>query len=122
MTDLGGMPADFAISRLKGARRGVSYLDEGFASLVEGLSGITDDQIVAERFLAVHVVTHVLPGPEDGLAGPQSRCPDPRGCTWQATGWGRRGWLSDAAIASGQHAGMLAAGAPAEDRTYPRVA
>jgi phytoene dehydrogenase-like protein len=38
VTDLGGMPADFAIARLKGARRGVSYLDQGFASLVEGLS------------------------------------------------------------------------------------
>jgi phytoene dehydrogenase-like protein len=37
VTDLGCMPADFAISRLKGARRGVSYLDEGFGSLVEGL-------------------------------------------------------------------------------------
>jgi phytoene dehydrogenase-like protein len=40
VTDLGGMPADFAISRIKGARRGVSYLDEGFASLVEGLSSV----------------------------------------------------------------------------------
>ena len=38
VTDLGGMPADFAISRIKAARRGVSYLDEGFASLVEGIS------------------------------------------------------------------------------------
>jgi hypothetical protein len=38
VTDLGGMPADFAISRIKDARRGVSYLDEGFGSLVEGLS------------------------------------------------------------------------------------
>ncbi len=227
VTDLGGMPADFAISRMKGARRGVSYLDEGFGSLAEGLSsaasaagaiirehqaaagvsavpcgwevaltggevlpaaaviiaaggpaaarnllpadpgwpelgrpvtaacldlglrgphpsvvisvdeplylachcppgdlapaggsvvhvmrhgardagldraelhrfaalaGITDDQIVAERFLAVHVVTHVLPGPEDGLAGrQQSRCPAHLGCTWPATGWGRQG-------------------------------
>jgi phytoene dehydrogenase-like protein len=30
VTDLGAMPADFAISRLKGARRGVLYLDEGY--------------------------------------------------------------------------------------------
>jgi len=35
---------------------------------------------------------------------------------------GPSGWLSDAAMASGQHAGLLAAGAAAEDRTYPRVA
>jgi phytoene dehydrogenase-like protein len=258
VTDLGGMPADFAISRIKGARRGVSYLDEGFASLVEGLSsvasaagatirehqgaagisavpggwevalaggevlpaaavviaaggpaaagkllpagpgwpklgppvtaacldlglrgphpsvvigvdeplylachcppgdlapaggsvvhvmrygardagldraelhrfaalaGITDDQIVAERFLAVHVVTHVLPGPEDGLAGrPAVAVPGSPG-VYLAGDWvGPSGWLSDAAMASGQRAGMLAAGAPAEKRTYPRVA
>lgn len=38
VTDLELMPADFAISRLKNAVRGVSYLDRGFASLVEGLS------------------------------------------------------------------------------------
>lgn len=258
VTDLGGMPADFAISRIKGARRGVSYLDEGFVSLVEGLSsaasgagatirthqaatgisafpggwevalagdevlpaaavviaaggpaaarkllppepgwpelgppvtaacldlglrgpypsvvmgldqplylarhcppgdlapaggsvvhvmrygardagldraelhrfatlaGITDDQIVEERFLAVHVVTHVLPGPEDGLAGrPAVAVPGSPG-VYLAGDWvGPSGWLSDAAIASGQRAGMLAAGAPAEERTDPRVA
>jgi hypothetical protein len=32
VTDLGAMTADFAISRIKGARRGISYLDEGFAA------------------------------------------------------------------------------------------
>jgi phytoene dehydrogenase-like protein len=258
VTDLGRMPADFAISRIKAARRGVSYLDEGFASLVEGISsaasaagatirthqaaaginavpggweveladgevlpaatvviaagspaaarkllpvdpgwpelgppvtaacldlglrgphpsvvigvdeplylachcppgalapaggsvvhvmrygardagldraelhrfatlaGITNDQIVAERFLAAHVVTHVLPGPEDGLAGrPAAAVPRLPG-VYLAGDWvGPSGWLSDAAMASGQHAGLLAAGAPAADRTYPRVA
>lgn len=39
VTDLGGMPADFAISRLKRSR-GVTYLDGGFGSLVEGLSAV----------------------------------------------------------------------------------
>jgi phytoene dehydrogenase-like protein len=258
VTDLASMPADFAISRIKGARRGVSYLDEGFGSLVDGLwsaasaagatmranqaaagisavpggwevalaggevlpaaavviaaggpdearkllpadpgwpelgppvtaacldlglrgpcrsavigldqpfylarhcppgdlapaggsvvhvmrygardagldrdelhrfaalAGITDDQIVAERFLAVHVVTHVLPGPEAGLAGrPAVAVPGSPG-VYLAGDWvGPSGWLSDAALASGQRAGMLAAGPPAEDRTYPRVA
>jgi phytoene dehydrogenase-like protein len=258
VTDLRDMPADFAISRLKGARRGVSYLDEGFGSLAAGLSaaasaagaairdhqaaagisavpdgwevalaggevlpaaaviiaaggpaaarqllpvdpgwpelgppvtaacldlglrgrhpsvvisvdeplylachcppgnlapaggsvvhvmrygardagldraelrrfaalaGITGDQIVAERFLAVHVVTHVLPGPEDGLAGrPGVAVPGSPG-VYLAGDWvGPSGWLSDAAMASGQRAGLLAAGAPAKERTCPRVA
>jgi phytoene dehydrogenase-like protein len=258
VTDLAGMPADFAISRLKAARRGVSYLDKGFASLVEGLSsaasaagatvrthqpaagisaapggwdveladgevlpaaavviaagspavarkllpadpgwpdlgppvtaacldlglrgphpsvvigvdeplylachcppgdlapaggsvvhvmrygardavpdraelhrfaalaGITNDQIVAERFLAVHVVTHVLPGPEDGLAGRPAVAVHGSPGVYLAGDWvGPSGWLSDAAMASGRHAGLLAAGATAADRTYPRVA
>ena len=56
------------------------------------LAGIADDQIVEERFLAVHVVTHVLPSPEHGLAGrPGVAVPGRRGCTWLATGSGRRG-------------------------------
>jgi phytoene dehydrogenase-like protein len=258
VTDLEGMPADFAISRLKGARRGISYLDKGFASLVEGLSsvaaaagatirthqaavgvsavtggwevelaggevlpagavviaagspavarklmpvdpgwpelgppvtaacldlglrgphpsvvigvdeplylachcppgdlapaggsvvhvmrygardagpdraelrrfatlaGITDDQIVEERFLAVHVVTHMLPGPETGLAGrPTVAVPGSPGMYLAGDWVGPTGWLSDAAVASGQHAGLLAAGAPAEEPAYPRVA
>ena len=258
VTDLGDMPADFAISRIKGARRGVSYLDEGFASLVEGLSsaasaagtsmrahqaaigvsavsgrwevalagdevlpaaavvvaaggpaaartllpvdpgwpelgppvtaacldlglrgphpsvvmgldqplylachcppgdlapaggsvvhvmrygareagldgaelhrfanlaGITDDQIVEERFLAVHVVTHVLPRPKDGLAGrPGVAVPGSSGLYLAGDWVGPSGWLSDAAMASGQRAGLLAAGAPAQERTHPRVA
>jgi phytoene dehydrogenase-like protein len=258
VTDLGAMPADFAISRIKAARRGVSYLDEGFASLVEGLSsaasaagatirahqaaagisavpggwevalagdevlpvaavvvaaggpaaartllpvdpgwpelgppvtaacldlglrgphpsvvmgldeplylarhcppgdlapaggsvvhvmrygareagldraelhrfanlaGITDDQIVEERFLAVHVVTHVLPRPEQGLAGrPGVALPGSPGLYLAGDWVGPSGWLSDAAMASGQRAGMLAAGVPAQERSYPRVA
>lgn len=258
VTDLASMPADFAISRIKGARRGVCYLDEGFGSLVDGLSsaasaagavmrthqpaagisavpdgwevalaggevlpaaavviaaggpgaarellpadpgwpelgppvtaacldlglrgpcrsavigldqpfylarhcppgdlapaggsvvhvmrygardvaldrdelhrfaavaGITDGQIVAERFLAVHVVTHVLPGPEEGLAGrPAVAVPGSQGIYLAGDWVGPSGWLSDAALASGQRAGLLAAGAPAEDRSYPRVA
>jgi phytoene dehydrogenase-like protein len=258
VTDLGAMPADFAISRLKSARRGVSYLDEGFASLVDGLSsaasaagaairthqaavgisavpggwevalaggellpaaavvvaaggpaaarellpvdpgwpelgppvtaacldlglrgphpslvisvdqplylachcppgnlapaggsvvhvmrygarnaeqdraelnqfaalaGITDDQIVQQRFLAVHVVTHVLPGPEHGLAGrPTVAVPGSPGLYLAGDWVGPSGWLSDAAMASGQRAGLLAAGAPAAEPTHPRAA
>jgi hypothetical protein len=39
VTDLGAMPAGLAISRIKGARHGVSYLDEGFGSLVDSSGG-----------------------------------------------------------------------------------
>jgi phytoene dehydrogenase-like protein len=257
VTDLRAMPADFAISRVKGARHGVSYLDEGFASLVDGLSsaasaagatirehqaaagisavpggwevaladgellpaaavviaaggptaarellpvnpgwpelgppvtaacldlglrgphlsavmgvdqplylachcppgnlappggsvvhvmrygarnaeldraelhrfaalaGITDDQIVEERFLAVHVVTHVLPRPEDGLAArPAIAVPGSPGLYLAGDWVGPSGWLSDAAMGSGQRAGLLAAGAAAEP-ARPRAA
>jgi phytoene dehydrogenase-like protein len=258
VTDLRAMPADFAISRLKGARHGVSYLDEGFASLVDGLSsaasvagatirehqaaagisavpggwevaladgellpaaavviaaggpatarellpvdpgwpelgppvtaacldlglrgphptavvavdqplylachcppgnlappggsvvhvmrygarnaeldraelhrfaalaGITDDQIVEERFLPVHVVTDVLPRPGDGLAGrPAIAVPGSPGLYLAGDWVGSSGWLSDAAIGSGQRAGLLAAGASAEESAQPRAA
>jgi phytoene dehydrogenase-like protein len=258
VTDLESMPADFAISRVRGARRGVSYLDDGFSVLVEGLSsvasgagatirerqaavgisavpggwevaladgellpaaavvvaaggpatarkllpldpgwpefgppvtaacldlglrgrcpsavigvdqplylarhcppgnlapaggsvvhamrygarnaeldraelhrfvtlaGITDDQIVEERFLAVHVVTDVLPRPEDGLAGrPAVAVPGSPGLYLAGDWVGPSGWLSDAAMASGQRAGLLAAGAPAEEPARPRAA
>ena len=87
------------------------------------LAGITDDQIVAERFLAVHVVTHVLPGPEDGLAGrPAVAVPGVPGLYLAGDWVGSSGWLSDAAMGSGRRAGMFAAGALAGHRTYPRVA
>jgi phytoene dehydrogenase-like protein len=91
----------------------------GFATL----AGITGDQIVAERFLAVHVVTHVLPGPEEGLAGrPAVAVPGSPGLYLAGDWVGPTGWLSDAAMASGQRAGLLAAGAPAQERTGPRAA
>jgi phytoene dehydrogenase-like protein len=87
------------------------------------LAGITDDQIVEERFLAVHVVTHVLPGPEDGLAGrPAVAVPGSPGLYLAGDWVGPSGWLSDAAMASGQRAGLLAAGAPAAEPTQPRAA
>jgi hypothetical protein len=87
------------------------------------LAGITDGQIVEERFLEVHVVTHVLPGPEDGLAGrPPVAVPGDAGLYLAGDWVGSSGWLSDAAMASGRRAGMLAAGAPAQEPNYPRVA
>lgn len=256
VTDLEAMPADFAISRIKGARRGISYLDDGFASLVRGLSsaasaagatireqqaavgisavsggwevaladgevlpaaavviaggqaaarallpvdpgwpdlgppvtaacldlglrgrcpsvvigvdepvylachcppgnlaprggsvvhvmrygarnaaldraelhrfaalaGINDDQIVEQRFLEAHVVTDVLPGPEDGFASrPEVVVPGSPGLYLAGDWVGPSGWLSDAAMSSGQRAGLLAAGAPAQEPAHPRA-
>jgi phytoene dehydrogenase-like protein len=103
-------------------------LDRAELHRFAALAGITDDQIVAERFLAVHVVTDVLPSPEAGLAGrPAAAVPGSPG-VYLAGDWvGPSGWLSDAAMASGEHAGLRAvglraAGAPAEDRTRPGAA
>src|SRR5262249_30738605 len=91
----------------------------GFARL----AGITDDQIVEERFLADMVVTHVLPGPEQGLAGRPDVTSTGAEGLYLAGDWvGPAGWLSDAAVASGRQAGTLAAGLMAAERTYPRVA
>ena len=98
-------------------------LDRAELHRFAALAGITADQIVAERFLAVHVVTarasrsRRRPGGRPAVAVPGSPG------VYLAGDWvGPSGWLSDAAMASGQHAGLLAAGAPAEDRTYPRAA
>jgi phytoene dehydrogenase-like protein len=104
-----------------GARN--AELDRAELRQFAALAGIADDQIVEERFLAVHVVTEVLPGPEDGLAGrPAIAVP---GCPglYLAGDWvGPSGWLSDAAIGSGKRAGLLAAGAPAGEPARPRAA
>jgi phytoene dehydrogenase-like protein len=87
------------------------------------LAGITDDQIVEERFLAVHVVTHLLPRPEQGLAGrPGVAVPGAEGMYLAGDWVGPSGWLSDAAMASGQRAGTLAARAIAGNRTNPSAA
>ena len=104
-----------------GARE--ARLDRAELRTFARLAGITDDHIVEERFLAGMVVTHLLPRPEAGLAGRPgvtvARAPG----MYLAGDWvGPSGWLADAAMASGQHAGMLAARVRAQERTYPRVA
>ena len=86
------------------------------------LAGIADDQIVEERALAVHVVTH-LPNLEHGLAGrPGVEVPGAPGMFLAGDWVGPSGWLSDAAMASGQRAGNLATRATAASHTLPRVA
>jgi phytoene dehydrogenase-like protein len=92
----------------------------GFA----GLAGIIDDDIVEERFLADMVVTHLLPSPEQGLAGRPDVTSTGAVNLYLAGDWvGPTGWLADAAMTSGRRAGRLAAGwTAAEERSYPRVA
>ena len=86
-------------------------------------AGIADDQIVEERFLAAHVVTHLLPSPEHGLAGrPGVEVAGAPGVFLAGDWIGPAGWLSDAAMTSGQRAGNLAARATAGSDTFPRVA
>jgi hypothetical protein len=73
--------------------------------------------------LANMVVTHLLPSPEQGLAGrPGVAVPGAAGIYLAGDWVGPSGWLADAALASGQRAGTLAVRALAGDRTYPRVA
>ena len=88
------------------------------------LAGITDDQIVEETFLANMVVTHLLPDPRHGLAGrPAVAIPGADGIYLAGDWVGPTGWLTDAALASGRQAVELAARrAPADERSYPRVA
>jgi phytoene dehydrogenase-like protein len=87
------------------------------------LAGITDDQIVEERFLADMVVTHLLPSPEQGLGGRPGVTSTGAEGLYLAGDWvGPVGWLTDAAMASGCRAGTLAARLTAAAPTYPRVA
>jgi phytoene dehydrogenase-like protein len=86
------------------------------------LAGITDGEIVEQRFLADMVVTHLLPSPEQGLAGRPGVTFSGAEGVYLAGDWvGPVGWLTDAAMASGRRAGTLAAEPTAADRTYPRV-
>jgi hypothetical protein len=87
------------------------------------LAGITDDQIVEERFLADMVVTHLLPSPDRGLAGRPDVTSTGSMGLYLAGDWvGPTGWLTDAAMASGQRAGRLATEPAAAESTYPKVA
>jgi phytoene dehydrogenase-like protein len=87
------------------------------------LAGVREDNVAAERFLARMVVTHVLPSPEQGLSGrPPVEVANAPGLFLAGDWVGPVGWLADAALASGERAGRLAAGAaaPAPDRRPSR--
>jgi phytoene dehydrogenase-like protein len=83
-------------------------------ALLRGLAadaGITDDDIVEERFLARMVVTGAIPtAARGGLAGrPTAEVPGLPGAFVAGDWVGPVGLLVDAALASGAHAGRLAA-------------
>jgi phytoene dehydrogenase-like protein len=87
------------------------------------LAGITDDRVVEERFLADMVVTHLLPTPDQGLAGRPGVTSTGAEGVYLAGDWvGPTGWLTDAAVASGRQAGRLAASQATAKAGYPRVA
>jgi phytoene dehydrogenase-like protein len=87
------------------------------------LAGITDDQIIEERFLSEMVVTHLLPSLERGLSGrPEVVVPAVQGIYLAGDWVGPTGWLADAALSSGRRAGMLAVAVSAKERAHPRVA
>ncbi|MHB1777429.1 MAG: FAD-dependent oxidoreductase [Acidimicrobiales bacterium] len=76
-------------------------------------AGVDRSQVVEDRFLARMVVTHVLPSPATGLAGRPPVAVAGSGGLFVAGDWvGDRGWLADAALASGRRAGLAAAGVP----------
>lgn len=100
-----------------------AHLDRSELHVYARVAGITDDHIVEERFLADMVVTHLLPSPDQGLAGrPEVAVTGAEGIYLAGDWVGPTGWLADAATASGERAGTLAARAPEGRRTYPRVA
>jgi hypothetical protein len=73
-------------------------------------AGITQADVVVQRFLPRMVVVNCLPPPERGLAGrPPVAAPGAPG-VFMAGDWvGPDGWLCDASLASGEQAGHLAA-------------
>jgi phytoene dehydrogenase-like protein len=74
------------------------------------LAGVGDDDVVKDRFLARMVVTHLLPAPDQGLAGrPPVAVRDAHGLFVAGDWVGPVGWLADASLASGRQAGELAA-------------
>jgi phytoene dehydrogenase-like protein len=73
-------------------------------------AGITPSHVVAERFLPRMVVASCLPTPRRGLAGrPSVAVPGTPGLFLAGDWVGPHGWLAHASLASGEHAGLLAA-------------
>jgi glycine/D-amino acid oxidase-like deaminating enzyme len=78
-------------------------------------TGITQADVVVQRFLPRMVVVNCLPPPERGLDGRAPVSVPGASGVYVAGDWvGPRGWLADAALASGEQAGRLAAGAALE--------
>jgi hypothetical protein len=77
-----------------------------FARLV----GISEDDVVVERFLHRMIVSHALPAPGLGLAGRPAVTASGQAGVFLAGDWiGPSGLLADASLASGAAAGTAAA-------------
>jgi phytoene dehydrogenase-like protein len=73
-------------------------------------AGITPDDVAVDRFLPRMIVASCLPSPLHGLAGrPPVAIPGTPGLFLAGDWVGPCGWLSDASLASGEQAGLLAA-------------
>jgi phytoene dehydrogenase-like protein len=75
------------------------------------VAGVQDDDVVEQRFLARMVTNHAVPVPGSGLAGRPSIAAAGIPGVYLAGEWvGPDGLLADAALASGQAAGLAAVG------------
>jgi hypothetical protein len=73
-------------------------------------TGIRRDDVVVDRFLPRMTVANHLPSPRQGLAGrPPVAVHDSPGVFIAGDWVGSEGWLADCSLASGEHAGLLAA-------------
>jgi phytoene dehydrogenase-like protein len=83
---------------------------------VAAAAGISEDDVVVERFLPRMVAVSCLPSPERGLAGRAPVTVPGAPGLFLAGDWvGPEGWLCDCSLASGERSGLLAARA-AQDR------
>lgn len=102
-----------------------AHADHAELSAFAATAGVCDENVVIERFLARMVVTHMVPSPERGLDGrPRVAVDvDEADGLFIAGDWvGPVGWLADAALASGEEAGKLAATVAGRQRPRSRVA
>jgi phytoene dehydrogenase-like protein len=109
---LGGQLAPAGLGMVHVARYGATSADADRARLEEfaATAGIAASDVAASRFLPKMTVATALPAVGTGLAGRPPVAVQETPGLFVAGDWaGPRGWLSDASLASGEQAGLLAA-------------